>query len=60
MPTQDVADGGAAGERLVNLHGCSSGVCEYPSDALALQGLDQDVGPLPRLAAVSVFPLSWA
>lgn len=41
-----VGDGGGAGEGLVDLHGGAAGVGEDVGDALALEGLDEDVGAL--------------
>ncbi|PON72130.1 hypothetical protein TorRG33x02_252500 [Trema orientale] len=46
---EDVADDVGAGERLVNLHGRAAGVGEHVGDALALEGLDEDIGALPGL-----------
>ena len=60
MPAQDISDGGAAGEGLVDFHGRPSWVCKYSADTLALQRLHQNVCSLARLTPISVLPLNRA
>lgn len=49
MARQDVADGGGARERLVDLHRRAAGVGEDCVDALPFEGLNEDIGPLAGL-----------
>ena len=60
VPAQDISDGGAAGEGLVDLHGRPSWVCKYSADTLALQRLHQNVCSLARLSPIPVLPLNRA
>ena len=57
VSAEHVADGWGAGERLMDLHRGTTGVREHSLHALALQGLHEDVTPLPGLVAIPVLPL---
>ena len=59
MPAQDVADGVAAGEGLVDFQGGAAGVPKGRRHALPLERLDEDVGAFAGPPAKPVGPLGW-
>lgn len=56
VAAEDVPDVGGARQRLVNLHGRATRICEHGVHAFSLESLDQNVATFPCLAIEAVHP----
>lgn len=61
MAAQVVVDAGRASQGLVDLHGAATWVGKHLLHTLPLQGLHQNVTPLPGLVSIAIHPLAcWS